>query len=398
MVTVVFVHGTGVRQKRYLDQFELLTSHLAGLDRDDVRLQPCLWGDDLGATLAAGGASVPGGTGDTEDIAAEWPVARWRLLAWDPLHEVRVLAVQYSANEPPETVPGAVAYHQRLERAARTLADQQPVQEALRSTELADFLSVAVAAVLQEDETRLAMRRADERIQGAELIGALARAFVAEAANECEVERGWPPLMSGAHRDTLVTAIEAVLGGQELGMSEKLVSFSGRMAMRMGGARALERRRHALLLAHHPMAGDVLRYLSRGQQIRDYIGQTLRGIPGEIMLLAHSLGGIAALDLLITEKFEAVRTLVTVGSQGPLLYELGALPSLGFGSPLPLSVPHWVNIYDPRDLLAYVGSAPRLFGDRVHDIPVDNGCSFPDAHSNYFDNPEFYRILDRFLP
>jgi hypothetical protein len=315
----------------------------------------------------------------------------------DPVHELRILAVQYSATVRAEVVPGTVPFHRRLARSASAVTEQPPVRQALAVTGLTDTFPGAVTAVLEEEATRQAMRHAVERTHAGELRGALARAFVAEAAVRYEADRGWPPMMSGRHRDALVAAVQDALGERELGLSERLLGFSGRMAMRMGGARALENRRHSLFLAHHPMAGDVLRYLSRGEQIQDFIRRTLRGISGDVVLLAHSLGGIACLDLLISEEFPSVRALVTVGSQAPLLYELGALPSLGYGAPLPSSVPRWINVYDPRDLLAYVGSDPRLFGDRVEDVAVDNGCPFPDAHSAYFDHPDLYRVVDRCL-
>jgi hypothetical protein len=91
-----------------------------------------------------------------------------------------------------------------------------------------------------------------------------------------------------------------------------------------------------------------------------------------------------------------VDLLVTVGSQAPLLYELDALPSRPFGTGLPAGFPPWVNVHDPRDLLAYVGA--EVFGDGVRDVRVDNGQPVSAAHTSYWANPEVFRVLARAIP
>ena len=71
-----------------------------------------------------------------------------------------------------------------------------------------------------------------------------------------------------------------------------------------------------------------------------------------------------------------------MGSQSPLLYELGALRSLKRGQPLPSAFPPWINLYDPNDLLSYV--AEKLFPGRVNDIKVQSGELPLAAHSAYW--------------
>ena len=114
------------------------------------------------------------------------------------------------------------------------------------------------------------------------------------------------------------------------------------------------------------------------------------------MLLTHSLGGIAAVDLLAAQSLPSVRLLVTVGSQAPFLYEIGALWSLAHSDPLPAHVPAWLNIYDPRDLLSYVG-AP-LFPGRIEDVEVNNRQPFPQSHSAYWANPKVWDAIVSRLP
>jgi hypothetical protein len=56
---------------------------------------------------------------------------------------------------------------------------------------------------------------------------------------------------------------------------------------------------------------------------------------------------------------------VTLGSQSPFLYEIGALWSLPYGKGLPESFPRWLSVYDLADLLSYVGYHWKLFGEQI---------------------------------
>jgi pimeloyl-ACP methyl ester carboxylesterase len=131
-----------------------------------------------------------------------------------------------------------------------------------------------------------------------------------------------------------------------------------------------------------------------------------------VVLLGHSLGGVVCFDLLASGVLldgaatgpggrpGQVEGLVTVGSQAPLLYELDALPSRPYGSGLPGGFPHWVNVYDRRDLLSYL--AAGVFGPGVTDVEVDNRQPVSAAHSAYWTNDRFYAalvgVLDRVSP
>ncbi|WP_037670918.1 alpha/beta fold hydrolase, partial [Streptomyces afghaniensis] len=159
-------------------------------------------------------------------------------------------------------------------------------------------------------------------------------------------------------------------------------------------SRAAVRRRRALTEAAHPAAGDILRYLSRGEAARTGLRDLVAGLEPPVTLVGHSLGGIIALDTLVSAPLPQVRLLVTAGSQGPFLYESGSLPSLEPPAPLPPHMPDWLNLYDHRDLLSYLGAG--LFPGRVTDVPVDSRQPFPASHSAYWTNPEVYRhIVDR---
>jgi len=139
-----------------------------------------------------------------------------------------------------------------------------------------------------------------------------------------------------------------------------------------------------------------LLYQARGAGIRRVIADTIRTCPDDVVILAHSLGGIACVDLLVKKYHPQVKMVVTVGSQAPLLYEIGALTSLHYGEPLPYWFPPWLNIYDLADFLSYVG-AP-LFPGRVRDAQVDNGQPFPQAHSAYWTNQKVWDEICAALP
>jgi hypothetical protein len=152
-----------------------------------------------------------------------------------------------------------------------------------------------------------------------------------------------------------------------------------------------------------PGAGDILLYQAKGQPIRDFIRRRVECVKPPVVLLAHSLGGIACVDLLVREELPSVATLVTVGSQASFLYELNALESLAFGEPLPSTfVRRWVNIYDARDFLSF--RAAKVFpvsgegGPEVVDYWVDNKLPFPNAHSGYWDNANTWDIVARETP
>jgi hypothetical protein len=142
-------------------------------------------------------------------------------------------------------------------------------------------------------------------------------------------------------------------------------------------------------------AGDILLYQGRGDGIRKFILDEIKKCTGTVVLLAHSLGGIACVDLLVLHRMSQVQLLITCGSQAPLLYELGALHSLAFqervprADRLPKDFPTWLNFYDLRDFLSYV-AAPVFANGRISDVKVDNRLPFPESHSGYWRNADVW--------
>ena len=156
------------------------------------------------------------------------------------------------------------------------------------------------------------------------------------------------------------------------------------------GTPYVERRRGAITDAAYPASGDILLYQARGKEIQNFIRQQVAAASAPRVLLAHSLGGIACVDLLVAEPLD-IRLLVTAGSQAPFLYEINALQSLAFGEPLPAHFPKWLNFYDLRDFLSYKGE--EIFRDRVKDVVVDNRQPFPVSHSAYWENKTVWETI-----
>lgn len=389
--SVVFVHGTGVRGDRYQAQFERVRSGIKER-RPDVVVLPCRWGERLGAALHSNGASLPAlgqkanGLSDEQRAQQDWQRSQWTLLEIDPLHELRLIAASGRGRR---FTIGAEPTWLVLADRMRDLPIVAPVRDELDGLGLLDDFKRAVPAVLESAAGQEALRLG----MMPELAQAFGRALIAEALRSAAA--GPVPVVE-ARRERLLLLVVEQLGGADLGVASALAKTAAVLAWRWAGAGALERRRAVLTDAAHPMPGDVLLYLSRGERIRRFIRDCCRDAPQPVVLLAHSLGGIACLDLLAAEGVAGVVRLVTVGSQAPFLYEIDALPSLTYGEPLPANMPDWTNIYDPRDLLAYVGEP--LFPGRVTDIPIPSGNPFPFAHSDYFGNPVFYDRLGELLP
>ncbi|WP_405507760.1 hypothetical protein [Streptomyces purpurascens] len=355
--------------------------------REGLRIVPYYWGGTHGATLAAGGVSLPaepGGTvrglaeGDSDDASPD----AWAALYTDPYAELVLAAA--GAPRVVERPPGSLPPDQAIRAGLSTLAARgdAPAAElgpglARAAADLAahPLLAPAAVALAPDDLAVLAARSLTARV--------IADALDSDA----------PLVPVGDSRDAVADRLGVALGAQPRGTERGVRSLVLRVAG-SAASRAVVRRRRALTEAAHPAAGDILRYLSRGEAVRAELRDLVTGLEPPVTLVGHSLGGIIALDTLISAPLPQVRLLVTAGSQGPFLYESGSLPSLEHPACLPSHVPDWLNLYDPRDLLSYLGGG--LFPGRVTDVAVDSRQPFPASHSAYWTNPEVYRhIVDR---
>lgn len=401
MQRILFVHGTGVRHLSYAQTLRVIQEKL----RDQAEVFPGYWGD-LGSSLQAGGRSIP--TYDATRRIAD-PLAEsldheadqdqlWQALLNDPLLELRGWAtLQPQSTRPPwQQTRGAqliqiatdpqilVPLEPLLLQGGVTLADVARGQRAVCA-------SKAFHDALADADEDLADHRA-----------AIARAWIAATVRQVQAatledtgEWIWPALLlDGALRSQVEHRLREALGGGERGLGGGLLKRLAWPVAQGWLTREGLRRRGAISDAASPAAGDILMYQARGEAIRARVREQILAAGGPVHVLAHSLGGVACVELLAAETLP-VRHLITVGSQAPFLYEINALRSLPFGSPLPASLPAWLNIYDPRDFLSYVGEG--LFPGRVVDRCVDNRQAFPASHSAYWWNPEVWAAIHSIL-
>ncbi|MEV4499185.1 alpha/beta fold hydrolase [Micromonospora arborensis] len=400
MTTLIFVHGTGVREKRYVEQYELIRTQ-AVVHWGDIDTRPCLWGDKLGVRIDAAAAAVPDYdlAGGSRLPIDGWRDERWILLEADPLYELRLIEATYRERDV-VVLPGQESGSDRVERylmLSTTMGMAVGLAETLEQVRVPrDTFTAGVRAVFDSAAAQHAIHATGGTIDGdGELREALARAVV--AATLVAADDGEPGAfpLDAIGRDLFTFAVLDELHGSDLGLGKRLLQVSGELMLRMGVAGTIERRRGMIMDGVTPFAGDILRYLAHGEAVRRFIAETVRSVPGPVVLLGHSLGGIACLDLLHL-GLARVDLLITAGSQVAYLQSLGALPSSPTGAMTTDRLPKWINVYDPRDLLAYI--AEPVFGSAVTDLAVASGVPFPRAHSAYFTNREFYEQLRDKLP
>jgi hypothetical protein len=390
MTTVLFIHGTGVREPEYTKTFGRIKARVEKL-RPGLSAEPCFWGEK-GAVLQADGDSLhfdrrrnrfkPGGSAARQaELDEDEELALWGQLLADPLFEVRIRRIV----KPPRGNPGPF-----LGDRVRSLGDDPALARELADAGLAGEFAGAVRDVTGSPEFIRAFGRSTTTDGNTEAM--LARALVASCLATA-ADGGLD--VSGDHRDQLVDAVVAAFGpAPDQGLAEitdGLKRWALETASWPAGPWARKWRPGAI-----EQVADIVLYQAHGGPIREFVRDRVREIPGPVVLLAHSLGGIIAFDLLAgpdTDGLDQVRLLVTVGSQVPLLYEIGALTcDVNYPHLLPDSfTPKWINVYDRRDLLAYVGD--HLFHQRCQDRRVNTRTPFPAAHGAYWDSKEFYKLL-----
>ena len=223
---------------------------------------------------------------------------------------------------------------------------------------------------------------------------ALSRCLVAELIRET-VDLLMPPPVGG-DRDLLVDFINMDLGGGARGLASDVLKLAMGLFTPVATS-IMKLTRDLWNIGMSPAIGDILMYQARGEKIRAYLKSRIEATQNEpIILLAHSLGGIAAVDLLLMNNLPQVRALVTVGSQAPYLYEIDGLTGLEKGKPWPnYFPPQWLNIYDPNDFLSYPGAG--IFPGRVRDLCAPSHQPFPELHSAYWRNKAVWNGVQSFL-
>lgn len=369
--TIVFVHGTGVRLKRYERCFAD-AKDLARAIGITARFAECAWGDPLGIEFE--GLSLPDPPSEKQLREEQEDFALWSFLFADPLFELDKLTIR-DPKQPTETKPppGKKAPWETLWIRTEKYRPSDNLRLLLRRGNLETFWPQAWADVtMSSGIPKLAFERSAHQI--AEATSALARAVVANL--HILATAAGKPGPNRVLRQKLLERLLVDWEQQKYGVGIYLAGLFKRTASRL-----LRRHRNELCEAVALPIGDVFLYLARGEEIREYIRNNIVNSTPPITVIAHSLGGIACVDLLAGAQAPQVARLVTVGSQSPLMYEIGALPSLKRPAALPKSFPAWLNIYDRNDFLSFAAS--KLFPG-AEDFDAELGQPFPDSHNAYF--------------
>jgi hypothetical protein len=380
--SIVFVHGTGVRLKAYTSAFAdaQATAEAAGIQH---QLIECPWGDPLGVQFE--GKSLPGQPSPDALLREQEDLNQWSWLFDDPTAELDLLTIRDASRPKALERPDVKAPWEELLEKVRAYSPSPELQLLLQRGGLFSFWSDAWSGIVMLPITKDAFKQSAFELT--EATHALARAVIAQLHL----------LAIDHHRPGPNRALRTQL-------FERLVLDWGQRVFGVGAffADRLKRRATKLFRKHRddftqsavlPL-GDILLYQTRGDEIRRFILSKIAIAPPPVVLLGHSLGGIACVDLLMPARTSSVTHLITVGSQAPFLYEIGALHSLKPPDPLPSGYPPWLNIYDCNDFLSYIAEA--LFSG-VLDYPAQSGQPFPDSHSAYFGNQAVWQKIRDFI-
>lgn len=405
MTTLLFVHGTGVRETAFDATLAAIKRQAARTLGAGVEVQGCEWGRERGVqppkllTSVPGYAAKQGGKpAPRGDAVAE---TRWSLLYDDPLYELRTYATLAALAADDDGLGGS-------DRSGREPAPSLQVIEPLRDL-LPSQGGIARAGHLAVDLVAPALRAMQAEGILAQALKApaladiarsrpvLGRAFVA-AWTKAAAQRDLPPL-DGELRDSLYRDAVQQLGGAPKGLKDDLLSCVLGLASHLSTP-YLRGHRGAVSDAHLAATNDVMLYQTAhgGDGIRNFIAQRIRGLAeagkGPVYLLAHSLGGIASVELL-SRQAHGVAGLITCGSQAPFLVESDALAVLRRGDPLPPDFPKWLNVYDRNDMLSY--EAAGVYPGRVTDLEVASRQPFPDSHGAYWTQAALWAAIKDFI-
>jgi hypothetical protein len=405
LASLVFVHGIGVRAQApaaggehpYKATCRAIRFELV-LKQIDWTLVECAWGDDLGARLHAEGKSFPPVKGQLGVAARPTDPARlWELLLEDPGFELRALAAMLPELPPqPGVAPGQPSASAVLKAKLDRLVPTPELADKLRALELEAAFAKAVKYVQGSQEVKDAIRHP-------QAARAIARSIVATTL-QIALDQGIPPPPALAQLDDLAADIEAILREKQLGERADAIRDYAASAFVGAGSRLATwwgvGQRKTLPQGVTPIAGDVIYYQAHGERIRARIHEKVaKAPPGPVALLAHSLGGIAAVEAMCEnpDTRKRVTKFITAGSQSGFFYEIDALRTLPFGQALPEDFPDWLNFWDSRDFLSFVTKGVFSGGRSRDDVEIQSGLPFPASHSGYWRQPLTWERVKTFL-
>ncbi len=395
MARLLFIHGTMTRYDAdYLRGFAQIREQIQAR-HPLLQVDKFPWGEYWGAEMNPRFLSIPGVEerttplvlGASPDAALPEPdskVAVWGMLYSDPYAELRLLnaAQPVEAGEVEDLY--ATIQHLSTDPLPPDLADLL-AQGGIAST----FLR-AIQGLL-ELNTEVALSAIPAPLVE-DYRSALVRAIIADAMRLALADGGYPRLFTDAGlRDYTAERLAQLLVGAEpvLGGMRDWLTFLPATALT---EMLLHPWRTELTKAILAFLGDILTYQLRRVRIQQAIAEQIGTTP--TILLAHSLGGIACLDLLLSQPAmrQRVPLVITSGSQVAVMHEIGALGTLGVAQAeptrLPADFPPWLNLYDRSDMLGF--QASTVFAGTIRDVAINSRQPFPHAHNAYWSNADLW--------
>jgi len=394
-IGVLFVHGTGVRQEYYLSEiYPKFQNNLKNYSKEsEHNFEPidCYWAENYPfediKDFVEGRKEIFDYPSDTDEGGQK---ALWQYLFQDPLYELR------NYNVP--NLPGAIRHSLKS-----IDTDDDKLKELLNQ--------VNINPEIFEQAQKLIIGSTEELGLQSEATTEVARAIVAKAISLDKDKsdpfinhlNAWKMFGIWQEKPPLAKLSELVeeIKGQLSTFATPL--FFATEKTKEGIAKNINNQFNFI-----PFLGDIVRYQGKrwGEKMRAKIYQKIKYVltksnkpVDELVIVAHSLGGIVVLDTLlenIAEQSILKRIkLVTVGTQVGLLWGIDGftnhskemLSSKEYLDKLPF----WVNIYDKKDLLAFpVNPAFASVEDYVVNNPPD---FYGMVHGQYWENRDVYKII-----
>jgi hypothetical protein len=296
VTTFLFVHGTGVRKASFDETVSTLCSQVESRD-NTLQMRGCFWGGKHGVKLPEFPRSIPrynqtkaAGGASPEDQT----IVLWEMLYEDALFELRLFA--QTAGQLKPLAPNQASPAQVLARKVDGLRKSTPVLEAAKLLGLERFWNGAWTAVCKGTVFSDAMN-SPLAGTGAHRL-AIARALV--AAMTAAVIDEQLPVPGATERDELVEVLLEQLGGRDKAVLDIVTKPLFRLASRLG-TRKIRRNRGKYTDDSFEVIGDILLYQVRGGDIlaciRTRIEEVTKEVGAPVVVIAHSLGGIACVDL-----------------------------------------------------------------------------------------------------
>src|SRR5262249_2325526 len=157
MGSIIFIHGTGVREESYKKSLSRVGEKLLA-KRVDLTLIPCFWAEKYGSKAAGKLRSIPDKDASRSVEALnddDVSVGTWGLLYDDPLYELRVLGLQ--VKQASAAPPNQLSPYQQLDGEVKKIKINEEFKALLAASGLDEIWNEAVKQVVSSKEYNSAL-------------------------------------------------------------------------------------------------------------------------------------------------------------------------------------------------------------------------------------------------